>query len=222
MPIDVDGRFIFVHIPRTGGSSIEVMFELRDRQKFWGISPEIVPDRSLQHLRWRELKPLLPRDFVNAAYTFAIVRNPWDRFASEFFWRKRWFERDLASNPESVAGFHYDKDHFLSLDAFVDVLHLPLETRLLEHGSFDGHLETQMSFLTDEAGRVALDYVGRFENYEDDVRRIARRVGRDLDQVVRRQSSARDKDYRIYYSSYARDAVAAFYGEDLEAFGYTF
>lgn len=222
MPIDVDAQFIFVHIPRTGGSSIEVMFELRDRQKFWGISTDVLPDRSLQHLRWRELKPLLPQDFATTAYTFAIVRNPWDRFASEFFWRKRWFERDLAANPASVEGFCYNKDHFLSLDAFVDVLSLPLEMRLLEHGSFDGHLETQLSFLTDETGRIAMDDVGRFETYDQDVRRIACRIGRQLDQVVRRQSSPRERDYRIYYSPYARDAVAAFYKEDIEAFGYTF
>jgi chondroitin 4-sulfotransferase 11 len=223
MPIDVDRQFIFVHIPRTAGTAVELMFELGEPHKFWGKSSEMWPDRSLQHLRWLELKATLPQEFVQAAFKFSVVRNPWDRFVSEYWWHKQWFERCIAKRGEEyVANWSYGKQHFVSLDAFVDVLSLPLDTRLLEHGSFDAHLETQVSFLADEHGRIAMDSVGRFETFERDIRCIAQRVGRQLETVRHAQSSKREKDYHIYYTPYARDAVAAFYKDDIEAFGYTF
>jgi hypothetical protein len=223
MPIDLAKQFIFVHIPKTGGTSIELMFDLRDPGKFYGVSSEIWPNRSLQHLRWLELKACLPETFVEAAYTFSFVRNPWDRFVSEYFWRKRWFERDLATRgPQHGQGWFYTPDRMQSLDAFADLLQLPIEQRLEDIRGFDGHLETQLSFVADEHGRIMLDHVGRFETFESDVRTIAQSVGKDLGPILHRQSSIRDRDYRIYYSGYARDAVAEFYRDDIQAFGYTF
>ena len=70
--IDHVNKLIFVHIPRTAGTSIEIACVGKD---WWFI------DKNSKHLSLREMKILYSNEWKN--YTkFSIVRNPIDRFIS--------------------------------------------------------------------------------------------------------------------------------------------
>jgi hypothetical protein len=110
---------LFVHIPRTGGTTVEHWLRsLGDLRLFAGSIPaftKVTP----QHLRANDIDELMGEDFFD--YAFAIVRNPFDRLASEYrarrslalegFWRTAprfpgWLESSLEAlrnNP-----FHLD------------------------------------------------------------------------------------------------------------------
>jgi len=68
-------KCVFIHIPRTGGTSIEASFEKEDRS-------------GERHIFAHEI-PSLPADH----FKFSFVRDPWDRMLSYYRWRK---------SPESV------------------------------------------------------------------------------------------------------------------------
>lgn len=82
-----DGLVLFVHIPKTGGTSIEALLGVRHDNAFLrkqtGPGLHCVP----QHLHADALLGLFPRSFFS--YAFTVIRNPYDRLLSEFFYHLR-------------------------------------------------------------------------------------------------------------------------------------
>ena len=226
MPIDLNRNFIFVHIPRTGGTSIEEMFGLKEGSCLFGLAPyggTIDAMASPQHLTWQQLIQILPTSFTDSAYKFAFVRNPWDRFLSAYRYRLRCYLHGLK---RSGASYYkrclYNESHLASLDSFVATLEFPIEHRVTAVGGLDAHLEPQCTFVTDAKGRIAMDRICRFENFEPDIRAVADGLGIQLGEIVRQNVTSGGTRYRSSYSTYAMDAVRAFYAEDIERFEYTF
>jgi hypothetical protein len=67
-----------------------------------------------------------------------------------------------------------------------------------------------------------VDFVGRFERLEEDWRTILERIGIAYRPLPHVNKSPRRGDYRDYYTDEGRDAVARYFAQDLEAWGYTF
>ncbi len=93
---------IFFHIPKTGGTSIEswLMNSMDCKQLLFN---KFVLDDMLvtpQHLGYSTIKKLLGEDVFNKSFKFAIVRNPFDRLESEFFYRVKMGDIKLGKNPE--------------------------------------------------------------------------------------------------------------------------
>jgi len=78
-------RCIFIHIPKTAGSSIEdVLFpHPRTTEQFWGL-PNKYQTGGLQHLMAKHIKLEVPSDIFNSYFKFTVIRNPWDQAVSHF------------------------------------------------------------------------------------------------------------------------------------------
>jgi len=88
MVINEAHRFVFVHIPKCGGSSIREVLEKYNQWPHAGI-PKVreTPTHGIidhGHIPLFTLKELYPVSFdqVCSYESFAIVRNPFDRFFS--------------------------------------------------------------------------------------------------------------------------------------------
>ena len=88
-------RVLFVHIPKTGGTSIEDAFaasgwrtDLLER-RVGESSPNAYRRCSPQHLHWQPLEALLDRSQMDL--TFTIVRRPFDRIMSEYRYQVQGF-----------------------------------------------------------------------------------------------------------------------------------
>jgi hypothetical protein len=89
MPLlHINGRLVlFIHIPKTGGSSIEtalaqhgpLLLAAGDTTRDLPCSP--------QHFHAALLKAMLPVDRID--YSFMVVRHPLDRMLSEYRWTTR-------------------------------------------------------------------------------------------------------------------------------------
>lgn len=88
MPVFNKGnkQLIFLHIPKTGGQSINKEFAKNDwqvdflekRAAFTKITP--------QHLTYSELDKIFE---IKNNLNFTVVREPWERFVSEFVWQTK-------------------------------------------------------------------------------------------------------------------------------------
>lgn len=87
--IDHQRKLIFVHIARTGGTSIEAALIGRD---WWEI------DRGTKHLSASQTRRHFGDQFWNEYVKFAVVRNPWDRLVS--MWATGWWH----ANDSKAAG----------------------------------------------------------------------------------------------------------------------
>ena len=74
--ISHDFKTIFVHIPKTGGTSIEAMFGFAEYDKFGLLTKDKVGKG--KHWGAKEYYQYW-EDFYKDYFKFTVVRNPWER-----------------------------------------------------------------------------------------------------------------------------------------------
>ena len=183
--IDHKHKFIFVHIPKTAGSSIGNLF-----QPGYG-GPQI-------HKETYDLN--LYADY----YKFTFVRNPWDRWVSEYKWSRlqRWAkQREPMTFPE-----YCKKQNLASMYLERERVHLWAQVSVMEHclGKVD-----------------EFSFIGKFENLQQDFNTICDKTGIPPQQLPH-VNKTRHKHYTEYYDDETREIVAQKYAKDIEYFGYKF
>ena len=218
MPISHAHRTIFVHIPKTAGTSVEAVLGMHGDKEDIGIKPyfnqqvdrEHLYGHDLQHMTAADLKQVLQKDGIFDSYfKFSIVRNPWDRLVSAFAWNNlKWANAQELTDTE--------------FEASVRELHaLFLTARAARQAPRVGaHLWPQVHYLVDRDRKPLLNYIARHENLAADWQRIREKIGIKADLPSRMRSHHRP--YQSYYSDATRDMVAEIYAEDIAALRYSF
>ena len=146
MPIFEKPRILFLHIPKTGGTSIEKYFSNKysiplNRQSLYGYDynsmgfmfrNKIKNNRntiSLQHYTWRMLQEQKLIKNPTTYKIITIVRNPYNRIISELLYHKV-ITKDMT--PEIIYSKIYNYLHFPDIT------------------NFDNHRIPQYKFLIDE------------------------------------------------------------------------
>ena len=80
-------------------------------------------------------------------------------------------------------------------------------------------VKDQLSFLGVN-GKVELDFIGRFENLENDYKYICQKIG--LTTKLPHVRASKHKHYTEYYDDETREIIADRYAKDIEYFGYKF
>ena len=80
--IDHSRKLLFVHIARTGGTSIETALVGKD---WWKIEPKT------KHITATDARALYGETVWNTYTTFSVIRNPWDRVIS--MWATKWWHQ---------------------------------------------------------------------------------------------------------------------------------
>src|ERR1700730_61148 len=94
--IDHRRKLLFIHIARTGGSSIE---ESLVQEDWWKIDP------TTKHLSASQARRRYGEEVWRDYTTFAIVRHPWDRFVS--MWTiGYWYDQDTYLKGVRPNSFH--------------------------------------------------------------------------------------------------------------------
>jgi len=208
-----ENKFIFIHIPKCAGSSIETFFGAKpfdwrtpDYDHLTGWCPE--RKIHLQHATARQLRELglVSGQAWEEYFKFTIVRNPWARALSDYLWLQR--NRGI-------------RDSFLKFirgeGAYSEAL-----SRSGVPGYRGDHLVSQYDY-THIDGSLALDFVGRFENLAEDFSRICRTLGRDSQALPHKKKGRREfEHYSHFYSARRRRVVAETYRNDIAAFNYAF
>jgi hypothetical protein len=205
--ISHEHRCIFVHIPKTGGSSIEDVLwpGQRTGKDLWmGFVSRFAnkyQTGGLQHLLARQIRLEVGTDVFDQYFKFAFVRNPWDRAISQY--------ASMVRRPDLREYIGMKED-----SSFADYL------KMIERRS---HVqwEKQIEFVQDESGRVVVDFVGRFERLAQDARIVFDRLGLSDAQLPHSNPSSH-RPYREYFSGDARDQIRRLYARDIERFGYSY
>jgi hypothetical protein len=204
-------KFLFVHIQKTAGRSFEAVLteNIPDLENFMGTH---------DHALWAKEK--LSGEWNNY-YKVGFVRNPWDRLVSWYTmirekgamtWKKRIFGRrrynDLTqyvlSNSNSFEEFIYKcTDTIDDIDGRKSILY------------------NQIDYLSDENGKLIVDFVGRFENIEEDSKKVFENLGFENVSLPHKNSS-KHRNYRTYYTEETREEVRRRYSRDIDFFGYDF
>jgi hypothetical protein len=199
--ISFQKRFLFVHIPKTAGNSIQSalrnysedqLVALRKEQdgieRFGLHNPNY---KIKKHSTLGEYRDALGNERFRNLYKFTCVRNPWDRMVSYYFtptqspetWDRKKF-RVIISKTVSVADYlRLDQDE---KDPFANV-----------------------------------DYIMRFENLADDFCTVCGALGISPATLPQYNRSSREH-YSKYYDDELREFVRTRFAAEIERFGYAF
>lgn len=207
-------RCIFIHIPKTAGTSIENAiwgddWTQRTEEQLWmgAVCPGYNKYQSggLQHLLATQIRQEVGTDVFNDYYKFSITRNPWDKVVSQYLYVKT--RRDI----QKMMGL----PRWLTFRAYVNAL---VEKHDLHVQSME-----QFQFLYGAENQLLVDFVGRFDTLDADFQHIVSVLGLGpLSLPHAMQSQRKKKAYQHYYSSKTKQIIATLYRRDIDLFDYAF
>jgi len=214
MPISHPHKAIFVHIPKTAGTSIEAVLGMHGNKQDIGVVPyfnqeldyEHLYGRQMQHMTAQSIRTMLNDESLFASYfKFTVVRNPWDRLVSALAWTDQKWVRGEELTVEAF-------------DSQVRQVHALLTGT--SPAQLPAFLYPQSVFIFDAERQPLVNFIGRYENLTADWRVIRARLGLTADLPERMKSHHRN--YRDYYSAQTRQLVAEMYALDVQLFEYEF
>lgn len=199
-------KCIFVHIPKCGGTSIEDVIwpEPRSTSDLWmGFISKYrnkYQTGGLQHLLATQIRQEVGEEIFNNYFKFTIVRNPWDKAISQFFY--------MAQRPDLREYIGMEEN-----DPFKKYLELT-EKKL--HVQW----EKQYKFFQDDNDDTIVDYIGRLETMQKDAATIFERLG--INAEIPHVNATRHKHYSEYYDDESRETVREMYKDDIRLLNYSF
>jgi hypothetical protein len=153
--------------------------------------------------------------------TFAFVRNPWDRLVSCY--------RDKIRGE--VEGYTYCTirpgiaNCLARFDAFVPGMSFAdfvAAVAAIRDEDADGHFRSQHTFVTDEEGKIAVDFLRRFERLAEDFRLVQERIGLPRHTLPWLQKARNAARYTDFYTHETAQIAAERFRQDIAMFGYEF
>ena len=219
MLISRERKLLFVHIQKTGGSSISEFLKKN------------IPDVQLllaKHEFAARGRASLPE--WDEYFRFAFVRNPWDRMVS-------WYtmiasagslsQQEAAASGRKMAHFQQWRSNKLWLYAmeegptFADFIRRCSEPVEVEKGVHYSFAYNQLDYLADAGGKLLVDFVGRHERWEADSRQLLDRLG-FTGATLPHVNRSEHRHYSTYYDPDTAAVVARRFRRDIEFFGYEF
>jgi hypothetical protein len=210
--ISLSKRFLFIHVPKTGGNS--VFQALREYSEERIITPGPVQDglerfgtvndsypAIVKHSTLSEHQSALPPDVFASLYKFAILRNPWERMISWYFSPHRQLpQKDRRAGHGAGA---WNRDHFL---------------RFLTRRQTTRHYTCLADSPTLSHD---LDVLLRFERLDDEFAALCSRLDIPGRPLPKYNCSIREH-YSQYYDQELAALVGEMFREEIEFAGYRF
>ena len=215
-------EYLFVHIAKTGGSSVRAALSRSRWQEPYYI-PQMICHR-ISHLTGHKLGVKLPRHapviaaehmlkgpHFDSLFKFAFVRNPWDRLVSAYCH----FQREQKSLLR--------ENNIRSMPDFTEwILGDSIDYRG-EAGEFIRSIRrTQFEHLINLHHQIVVDFIGRYERLAADFELLCKKLELPHVPLPHKRNSKRSSSYVQQYDVLSRDRVAEFYHRDVETFGYGF
>ena len=207
-------QYIFIHIPKTGGTSMALALEERAkkddvligdtpkaskrRRKFNGTDTR---GRLWKHSTLADIEGLVGPEEIEHYFTFTMVRNPWDRMVSYYHWLQ-------------AQGFDHPAVQLAKSEEFSSFLSHPMTWRAQKEAP-------ARHYMTDARGNEVCDQYLRLEHLDEDLPDLEAHLGFRL-ALPKANASSRTRDYRSYYSDADAAFLAEICSEDIARFGYRF
>jgi hypothetical protein len=200
-------KAIFFHAGKTAGTSIEKMVmpnhklspHEENRDLMFGTDKEL--KIFLQHATCKTTKDVVPQPIFEDYFKFSVVRNPFSRAVSCYYYLLKQHRRKYGEFSD-----------------FVQALPELSKRPRLQRGS---HYICQTHY-THIDGEQVVDYIGRFENLGDVEARLNRQWNTEyrLPRKNSRKKPGRPEDISELYDEESMSIIRATYKDDFETFGY--
>ena len=196
-------KFIFIKTTKTAGTSLEVALSkyCGEGDIITAISPPVETHKPknnqgfYNHMSINEIKIKIKPHTYKNYFKFTFERNPYDKMVSWYWWIKQ--QHNINENFKEFCLKCDDGTYGLPLD--------------FEKYSMDG--------------KIAVDYVGKYESLELDFQKICKNLGIPFDEKLTKQkgSSRETKEhFSTYYDNETKGIVEKYFSRELKLFQYLF
>lgn len=212
--ISTQKNFLFIHVPKTGGNSIQnILSTYSDDEIVCIASHQDGKERFevrhksynfTKHSALSHYKNELPDEIYTRLLKVATIRNPWDMAISFYFsphrglieWNREKFKDFVATIPR-LRDFIYARTFW---EKIANKLRLPLNPQELTRD---------------------IDFLIRFEHLQSDFDELCRKLEIPLQELPVRNASKK-KHYSSYYDQELVDLVRQHFLEEIEFGSYQF
>ncbi|MDI3336170.1 sulfotransferase family 2 domain-containing protein [Defluviimonas aestuarii] len=208
-------RYIFIHIPKTGGTALTLALEARAKRDdiFVGDTPKAkarkgrlngveTTGRLWKHSTLADIRGLATDEEIGSFFTVTMVRNPWNRMVSYYHWLR-------------AQSFAHPAVTLAKETEFSDFLNAPVTCTSFALHPYGSYVKTS-------GGDERCDLFIRLEHFDEDVIPFEAHLGFRLAPLAVENASDRPRDWRPLYSADDAETVAQVCAADIERFGYRF
>ena len=206
---DHEFKFIFIHLAKTGGSSIEHCFGVGDGNRETSYirkdgTSQIIFEK--HHMSQHDYIKTNGREIWDTYFTFSFVRNPWDWFVSQFYWDLHVYDTTYKTRPQKY------RRKFI-----VNTCERDFNKYILEGAKRPEWFKfTSMKNYAPDA-----DFVGRFENIQKDFNYICEKVG-SPSMVLPHKKKMKRPPYQKLYNEKTKEIIYNIFKEDINYFNYEY
>ena len=214
--ISIQKKFLFIHVPKTGGNSIQNILrcysedeivtqaEYQDGVERFGVRN--TKYNTTKHFTLSQYRSVLDAQTYRSLFKFATIRNPWDMLISFYFSPHR-------------GEIKWDRNEFLTMVNDLSTLrHYICEQTYLERvlSRFGIHRVIGSKKLDRD-----IDFLMRFEQLDNDFKVVCEKLDIPHSPLPKRNSSVRSH-YSKYYDDELREIVRKKFSEEIEFGNYSF
>ena len=192
---------MFIHVPKTGGNSIQsILINYSEDNLSTNESHQdgverfdVVNDlyKLNKHSRLMDYKKKLDNKTFDSLFKFSVIRNPWDRMISYYFSPHRNIQK-------------WNRNDFIKMVKREKSLEYYLKTNIFSSNSFEN-----------------LDFLIKFENIDEDFKKVCDLIGVKNDLLPRRNKSDR-AEYKSYYDEELKQLIEKKFSKEIEYGNYSF
>jgi len=213
MLINKKNKFIFIHVQKNAGISIEniLLKEFLDTTPWHGRHGRVIDALGdMDAAEWESY------------FSFAFVRNPWDRMVSWYSMidearQKLSFFKRFRKNPFRSELWNYAINHSHDFESFLE----NCTATIFDLGCNKSFVFNQADYLTNKDGNMVVDFVGRFETLATDAETVFKKL--ELDSLgLPKLNQSKHAHYSSWYTDKTRELIAQRFAKDIALFGYEF
>jgi len=209
-------NFLFVHIAKTGGTSVRAAldgYRWKDPyripmficSRLSSITHHRIACKLPRHAKAIAAYEMLPRELYRKLFKFTVVRNPWDLQVSSYHHIRR-------ERPHLLKG----------IDNFETFIRWKLDPTREYNYLVDTQTEQQHEYIIDLSSNIIVDYIAKYEHLTEDFLEICRRIGIRPPKLPHKMRAKDRAPYQQYYTDETAQLIAEHFNRDMEMFGYSF
>lgn len=184
-----DKKVVFVHILKTAGTSVI----------------NAIGQNFKLHLPASEIIRRIGRESFENSYSFAFVRNPYEKVYSHYKYNIKTNQFNMKTHPIDFnlwvkKCFGTEKDYFY--------YHRQIQ------------YTDQITWLIDDDNQICVNFIGRFESLNEDFRIIQKKL--NIKKALPNLNKTSSEDYRKFYNQESINTISKVFKRDIDHFKYKF
>ena len=202
MFVNRKNKSIFIHNPKTAGTSIRNSFPIEEygkltRHRLYPHNPASVVKRHVGKKCWDEY------------FTYGFVRNPYDRCVSYYFFHRSDQYRFPPAKEDAYKPFDvWIKERFNQ--------HLMIKRNDTDKFGKGAFVQLTQSAYLD----IDVDFIGRYETLQDDFDYVCEQLNIETYKLPHYNKSKQHNHWESYYTDELKEVVYNYFEDDFKNFGY--